>query len=73
MEPAARKAYTDAVLCLQKKTNLTPLSLMPGARSRFDDFVGTHINQTGFIHFSGTFLGWHRLVISLANESANRS
>jgi tyrosinase len=55
-----RKAYTDAVLCLQKKTTKTPASLLPGARSRFDDWVGTHINQTQTIHYTGTFLGWHR-------------
>lgn len=41
-----RKSYTDAVLCLQKKQSKTPASLIPGARSRFDDWVGTHINQT---------------------------
>jgi tyrosinase len=23
---------------------------IPGAKSRFDDFVGVHINQTPFIH-----------------------
>ncbi|KNG49834.1 Di-copper centre-containing protein [Stemphylium lycopersici] len=55
-----RKAYTDAVLCLQAKKAKTPASLIPGAKSRFDDFVGTHINQTNNIHFTGTFLGWHR-------------
>jgi tyrosinase len=55
-----RKAYTDAVLCLQKKTAKTPASLIPGAKSRFDDWVGTHINQTMTIHYTGTFLGWHR-------------
>jgi tyrosinase len=55
-----RKAYTDAVLCLQKKQSKTPASLIPGAKSRFDDWVGTHINQTTTIHYTGTFLGWHR-------------
>lgn len=51
-----RKSYTDAVLCLQKKQAKTPNSLLPGARSRFDDWVGTHINQTMTIHYTGTFL-----------------
>jgi len=32
-----RKAYTDAVLCLQKKQPLTPASLAPGSRSRVSD------------------------------------
>jgi tyrosinase len=57
---AERIAYTDAVLCFQNKTALTPISLIPGARSRFDDFVGVHINQTLRIHYTGTFLAWHR-------------
>jgi tyrosinase len=60
-----RKAYTDAVLCLQKKTTKTPAALIPGARSRFDDWVGTHVNQTQTIHYTGTvaflfqFLHYH--------------
>jgi tyrosinase len=28
-----------------------------------DDWVGTHINQTNFIHYTGTFLAWHRWFI----------
>lgn len=55
-----RKAYTDAVLCLQAKQAKTPSSLVPGAKSRFDDWVSTHINQTMTIHYTGTFLSWHR-------------
>ncbi|KAF3054156.1 hypothetical protein E8E11_011943 [Didymella keratinophila] len=58
-----RKAYISAVQCLQKKQTKTPASLIPGARSRFDDWVGTHINQTMTIHYTGTFLGWHRYFI----------
>lgn len=45
-----KKDYINAVLCLQKKPALTPTSLIPGVRTRYDDFVGTHINQTNSIH-----------------------
>ncbi|KDN66925.1 hypothetical protein CSUB01_10449 [Colletotrichum sublineola] len=58
-----RKAYTDAVRCLQAKPNRTPSSLMPGARSRFDDWISVHINQTKTIHYTGTFLAFHRYFI----------
>lgn len=47
-----RKAYTDAVLCLQKLPAKTPRSLVPGVRSRYDDFLATHINQTLNIHYT---------------------
>ncbi|PBP16779.1 putative tyrosinase central domain protein [Diplocarpon rosae] len=58
-----RIAYTNAVLCFQNKTTLTPAELVPGARSRFDDFVATHMNQTNSVHYTGTFLAWHRYFI----------
>ncbi|KAI1331377.1 hypothetical protein F5Y16DRAFT_422923 [Xylariaceae sp. FL0255] len=38
----------------------TPSSVAPGAKTRFDDFVATHINQTLAIHYTGNFLTWHR-------------
>ncbi|KAF4542612.1 Tyrosinase [Lasiodiplodia theobromae] len=57
---AERKQYIAAVQCLQKLPARTPPSLVPGAKSRFDDFVATHINQTLTIHYTGTFLAWHR-------------
>jgi tyrosinase len=42
-------AYTDAVKCLMELPSLSG-DAIPGAKSRFDDFVGVHINQTPFIH-----------------------
>lgn len=55
-----RLAYINAVKCLQSKPPRTPASVAPGARSRFDDFVVTHIQQTLDIHYSGIFQPWHR-------------
>lgn len=37
-----------------------PPGLAPGAKSRYDDFVAVHVNQTNTIHHSGWFLPWHR-------------
>lgn len=54
-----KKAYISAVLCLQSKPSQLG-ALAPGARSRFDDFVATHANQTFSIHATGNFLSWHR-------------
>ncbi|KAJ5542202.1 Tyrosinase [Penicillium sp. DV-2018c] len=58
-----KKSYINSLLCLQKLPSLTPSELAPGARSRYDDFVATHINQTMTIHYTGTFLAWHRYYI----------
>jgi len=55
-----KKSYIAAVKCLQSKPALTPGSLVSGAKTRFDDFVATHINQTMSIHYTGNFLVWHR-------------
>ncbi|KAK1754031.1 hypothetical protein QBC47DRAFT_429522 [Echria macrotheca] len=57
-----RKAYTDAVLCLQSKPALTSAEA-PGAKSRFDDYVVVHIQQTPRNHASTFFLPWHRYYI----------
>ncbi|KAF2663798.1 Di-copper centre-containing protein [Microthyrium microscopicum] len=80
----ARLDYISAIQCLQKLpargTNDFPVI------SRFDDFVATHINQTGFvytlpnnvtvqppgIHENGVFLPWHRYFLALY-EHALRS
>ncbi|OIW32818.1 Di-copper centre-containing protein, partial [Coniochaeta ligniaria NRRL 30616] len=55
-----RKAYIKAVQCLQSKLAKTPASVAPGAKTRYDDFVATHIYQTLTIHYTGNFLSWHR-------------
>ena len=55
-----RKAYTDAVLCLQKKPSKLDQTIYPGSKTRFDDFVVVHTNQSRSIHGTGNFLTWHR-------------
>lgn len=56
-----RLHYLSSVQCAHKKPALTPATVAPGAISRYDDLVATHINQTMSIHFVGHFLPWHRL------------
>jgi tyrosinase len=38
------------VRCLTKKPSKIDPTFAPGARTRFDDFVAVHINQTMYIH-----------------------
>lgn len=67
LEPAERKAFTDAELCLQSK----PSRLDPkyNSRSYYDDFVAVHINQTLQVHTDGIFLPWHREYIHLFEQA----
>ncbi|CAH0003536.1 unnamed protein product [Clonostachys byssicola] len=55
--------YIDAVLCLMDKPSKADPSFAPGSRSRYDDFVAVHINQTLTIHGTGNFLTWHRYYV----------
>ncbi|KAI6836173.1 tyrosinase central domain-containing protein [Hortaea werneckii] len=57
-----KKEYIDAVLCLQSKPAISG-AIAPGAKSRYDDFVATHINQTLTIHGTANFLTWHRYFV----------
>lgn len=57
---AEKLDYVKAVQCLQALPPRTPANVSSGARSRFDDFVVVHIQQTLDIHFSGIFMPWHR-------------
>lgn len=45
-----RIAYTSALQCLMALPAKTPSDLAAGAKTRYDDFVVTHINQTMTIH-----------------------
>ena len=49
LSAAQKTAYISAVQCLQSKPSKSG-SLAPGAKSRYDDFVAAHINQTLTIH-----------------------
>ena len=46
-----KAAYIAAVKCLQREPGVTQ-HLYPGVRSRYDDYLGTHINITDLYHFS---------------------
>jgi len=50
MAPSKRKEYTNAVLCLQSKPSKFAPGEVPGAKTRYDDFVAVHMNQTLIIH-----------------------
>ncbi|KAF3008598.1 hypothetical protein E8E13_007715 [Curvularia kusanoi] len=61
--------YIRAVKCLQSKPAKTPTAVASGARTRYDDFVATHINQTLTIHGNGNFLSWHRYFVWAYEEA----
>jgi tyrosinase len=42
--------YIDAIQCIHKKPALTPAAIAAGAKSRYDDFVVTHVKQTYEVH-----------------------
>jgi hypothetical protein len=42
--------YIDAVKCIHTKPALTDAGISAGAKSRFDDFVVTHVIQTYWVH-----------------------
>ncbi|CAK1358821.1 unnamed protein product [Cercospora beticola] len=62
LRPHEKRAYIQAVKCLQSKPALSG-DLAPGAKSRYDDFTATHVNQTLRIHSTGNFLTWHRYFV----------
>lgn len=65
MTASARISYTEAVLCLMNSPSKLPAGVVPGALTRYDDFVATHINLTTVMHVNGVFLSWHRHYVHL--------
>jgi tyrosinase len=51
-----RRIYIKAVICLQALPSCTPSYLAPGAKTRYDDLVATHINQTLFYSSHGMII-----------------
>lgn len=47
---AEKKAYIAAMLCLIAKPSKLNPTQFPGAKTRYDDFVVVHMNQTMTIH-----------------------
>ncbi|KAJ8117333.1 hypothetical protein OPT61_g1455 [Boeremia exigua] len=64
--------YIRAVKCLGTKPAKTPAAIAAGAKSRYDDFVVTHILQAQYTHGNGNFLSWHRYYV-WAYEQALRN
>lgn len=64
-----KKAYIKAVKCLQSKPAKGPADFAAGAKTRFDDFVSTHIDATQTIHYTGNFLSYHRYYTWLYEEA----
>jgi tyrosinase len=50
LAPEERRKWIDAVLCLQSTPSKLDQARYPGAKSRYDDFVVVHMNQTLSIH-----------------------
>ncbi|KUJ14989.1 Di-copper centre-containing protein [Mollisia scopiformis] len=58
-------SYISAVKCMQTLPPETNTTVVPGARSRHDDFIALHINMTRSVHLDGIFLSWHRNYVHL--------
>ena len=58
-----------ATLDVQAKLHVLILSCLPGAKTRYDDLIVIHINQTLSIHLSGIFLPWHREFVWLYEKA----
>ncbi|KAJ5721861.1 tyrosinase [Penicillium malachiteum] len=68
--PSEKRSYIESVHCMTELPAIMPHHLAPGARSRFDDFVAVHINQSYHVHRDarnstphGLFFAWHRYFI----------
>ncbi|KAJ9149647.1 Tyrosinase central domain-containing protein [Coniochaeta hoffmannii] len=66
-----KQSFIDAVKCVRAKPSLYPPGAVPGSKSLYDDFIAVHLNQTLFIHLTGTFLTWHRYYIFWYEKQLN--
>lgn len=69
--PTEKREYIKAVRCLQTLPALSGASV-PGAKSRYDDFVAVHMDGSGAertIHNTGNFLTWHRYFLWAYEEA----
>ncbi|ROW06577.1 hypothetical protein VMCG_04265 [Cytospora schulzeri] len=64
--------YIDAVKCLMDAPSQQS-DVYPGARSRYDDFLGLHISRTDYSHFCGKFVPWHRYYLQLYQDALEES
>lgn len=64
LSPSDKISYLDAVDCILARPSLTPHFNNSGVRSRYDDLLYTHIQQTFSIHYAGHFLPWHRYLVA---------
>lgn len=55
-----KRDYTNSIKCMMAKPSKIAPGRAPGAKSRYDDFIAIHLNQTEMIHSTGNFLTWHR-------------
>ncbi|OHF04166.1 hypothetical protein CORC01_00505 [Colletotrichum orchidophilum] len=69
LSESERLSYVNAVKCLQSLPPRTPANVSSGARSRYDDFVVTHIQKTLTIHYTGNFMPWHRWFVHLYEKA----
>lgn len=58
-----RKEYIAAVKCLMSKPAKAPKDEVPGALSRFDDFVATHMTMAPMLHSPANLFAAHRYYI----------
>jgi tyrosinase len=76
MSNEKRKEFTDAVTCLK---NMPPTMTadqaaeFPGVKSRYDEYVAQHIENTFKIHATADFLAWHRHFIFTFEQDLKNS
>ncbi|KNZ44056.1 uncharacterized protein VP01_953g4 [Puccinia sorghi] len=68
MDRQSQMSYISAVKCLLSK----PSTLQPGSDRRlYDDFVYVHDRSRNRIHWTASFLPWHRHFIHLQEKALN--